>query len=438
MISPLFCPVCGAANERERADCFACGQPLPTEKEQMEAQDEVLLRERYQLGTLLGSGGFSAVYRARDLSERGRIVAIKQINLQELSAEEIIEVTDTFNREVQVLSTLSHPQVPRIYDHFSDQKHWYLVLEYIEGQTLETYLSTRETQGKSLSIEEVLAIASQLCVVLEYLHGCHPPIIYRDLKPSNIMRTPAGKLALIDFGIARHFRPGQKRDTQPLGSPGYAAPEQYGRAQTTPQTDIYSLGVLLSQLLSGQDPSNNPPGLLPLHRNGQAGNEDLEALISRMLLPQPEERPESVRIVAEEIERIKHMLASENVHIWQPPTPQAYPESDSPQIQLQLLPQAPAQLTWAPLARPGWTNPPPVDRNTGFALAGFYLGIANLIFSFVPCYGVLPVIVGITLSCYGLSSISRKKLAIAGLVLSIIAAAIALGSCALNFNYQGM
>src|SRR5207245_3375579 len=110
-------------------------------------------------------------------------------------------------------------------------------------------------RDRSLPREEVIDIGIQLCTVLDYLHTREPSIIFRDLKPANIMRTANGHLYLIDFGIARHFKPGQSRDTMALGSPGYAAPEQYGRAQTTPRADLYSLGVMLQQLLTWNNPT---------------------------------------------------------------------------------------------------------------------------------------------------------------------------------------
>jgi serine/threonine protein kinase len=238
---------------------------------------------------------------------------------------------------VEALSALSHPQVPRLYDHFSDVDHWYLVLEYIEGQTLESYLEARGVQGKLFQMEEILGIGLQLCTVLTYLHSRHPPLIFRDLKPDNIMRTPAGKLYLIDFGIARHYIVGQSRDTQSLGSPGYAAPEQYGRAQTDARTDLYGLGALLHQLLSGQDPSDTPRGLPPLHLNGQAGHAELESLVNRLLASDPQNRPASAHDVAREFERIRQRWSSvhDSQRIWQPPVPQNYPTGGGPQIQLQ-------------------------------------------------------------------------------------------------------
>ncbi len=114
--------------------------------------------------------------------------------------------------------------MPQIYDSFSDREYWYLVLQYLEGTTLETSLQMRVAQGKPIQVDETLAMGLQLCLVLEYLHTHQPPVVFRDLKPGNIIRSPAGTLCLIDFGIACHFRPGQASDTQALGSPGYAAP----------------------------------------------------------------------------------------------------------------------------------------------------------------------------------------------------------------------
>jgi serine/threonine protein kinase len=135
------------------------------------------------------------------------------------------------------------------------------VLQYLEGPTLETYLETRATQGKPLQFEEVLEIALQPGEVLNYLHTRQPPVIFRDLKPGNIIRTPPkGTLCLIDFGIAPLPFWAETRHPGMRLTGGYAAPEQYGRAQTTPRSDIYSLGAVLHFLLSGDDPAESPPG----------------------------------------------------------------------------------------------------------------------------------------------------------------------------------
>src|SRR5260370_11216263 len=263
----MYCKGCGAANTAGNtvcSVCTVCAQPIG--EDSGETEDGSFLNGRYRILTQVGTGGFGAVYKARDTLSAGQrtaIIAIKQVNLRGLTPQEIIEATDGFHREVLLLSTLEHVNLPRIYDSFTDPEHWYLVMDFIEGETLEQYLR-HTTPGSSpattrtLPLDDVFSIALQLCHVLHYLHTRQPPIIFRDLKPANVMRAPEGNLCLIDFSISRRFKPGQARDTIPFGSPGYAAPEQYGRAQTTPQADLYSLGALLHQLLSGDAPALQP------------------------------------------------------------------------------------------------------------------------------------------------------------------------------------
>jgi eukaryotic-like serine/threonine-protein kinase len=320
MNTTQYCPVCGAANEQTSIQCFACTFSLTQLQTEQGVRNEALLQERYHLEKILGSGGFSTVYRAGD-QQTARTVAIKQVNLHGLTPAEIIEATHTFHREVSLLSTLHHPQIPQLYESFSDRDHWYLVLQYLEGITLETDLEARAAQGRVVSLDEAIDLALQLCAVLDYLHTQEPPVIFRDLKPGNIMRTAEGKICLIDFGIARFFRPGQARDTQRLGSPGYAAPEQYGRAQTTPQSDIYSLGVLLHALLTGDDPAER--GLTPLHLEQEVGGTHLATCVQRMVAPAPSARPTSVREVTTMLEAIQqHRQSQSAARIWHPPIPQ--------------------------------------------------------------------------------------------------------------------
>ncbi|WP_165422925.1 serine/threonine protein kinase [Ktedonosporobacter rubrisoli] len=211
-----------------------------------------LLAQRYRILAKVGEGGFGVVYKAQDRLRGNKIVAIKEIDLSSLSTQEKIDVTDSYNREITLLSKLSHKSLPAIHDHFTDPEHWYVVMDYIRGKTLEEILQT--TRGGRLPIKQALEIGMKLCDVLAYLHGQNPPVIFRDVKPSNVMLTRKGNLYLIDFGIARLYRRDKRRDTGPLGSPGYAAPEQYGIAQTTAQTDIYGLGATLQTLLSGKEP----------------------------------------------------------------------------------------------------------------------------------------------------------------------------------------
>ncbi len=262
-----------------------------------------LLVGRYRILAKVGEGGFGVVYQSRDTQHRGRLVAIKQIDLGALSPRQIIEATDSYNREVTILSRLHHRNLPRIYDHFTDPTHWYLVMQYIEGETLDD--SFKGAKDGHLSMKEVLSIGIQLCKVLAYLHSHNPPIIFRDVKPANIMRTRRGRLYLIDFGIARRFSPEKRRDTGPLGSPGYAAPEQYGRAQSTEQTDIYGLGATLQTLLTGRelledDPAK--PSTKPLDQTTQ----QLQHLLDAMQAPDATNRPRSMQEVKARLLFLRH------------------------------------------------------------------------------------------------------------------------------------
>jgi WD40 repeat protein len=294
--SQLYCNNCGAANHDRAEHCFVCELPLHL------PMKEPLLKDRYRFLVPLGQGGFGAVYKVEDTYDGNRHLAMKEINLSSLRAEEIIEATTAFNREVAMLSVLTFPNLPRIYDHFADKEHWYLVMDFIEGETLEQYLE--RTQNGCLPLKEVLEIGIHLCTVLAYLHTREPSIIFRDLKPANVMRTSAGHLYLIDFGIARHFKPGQPRDTIPLGSPGYAAPEQYGRAQTTPQTDIYSLGALLHQLLTGINPEENPFRFELAPLQARSIPHKLRSLVLQMVEMDVNNRPTSIEIIKHELEQI--------------------------------------------------------------------------------------------------------------------------------------
>ena len=329
LVREHFCVVCGACNKADHGRCFACGHSLKTTQPLPSVTSLSLLNRRYHLLEQVGQGGFSVVYKAEDTQTK-QVVAIKATSLRELGSQEKIEATDTFNREVGLLSQVSHDHLPRIYDHFSDSECWYLVMEFIHGITLETQL---ERYGKtSLSLEEVLDLGLQLCDVLAYLHSRQPAIIFRDLKPANIILSKDGKLFLIDFGIARRFMPGKAKDTIPFGSPGYAAPEQYGRTQTDIRSDIYSLGAILHQLISGDDPAQNPFTFVPLPGQDRSELRQLDRLIQQMVSLGSDQRPECLQMVKQELEPIarQHRLLRTN-----PLSPPIYPSSKSTQIQAQ-------------------------------------------------------------------------------------------------------
>ena len=243
----------------------------------------------------------------------------------------MLEATTAFQREASVLSQLDHPNLPRLYEHFQNPGHWYLVMDFIAGETLEQYQS--KAPNRRLLLSEVLDIGLQLCIVLDYLHSQQPPIVFRDLKPANIMRTPTGQLYLIDFGIARSFKPGQAKDTVALGSLGYAAPEQYGIAQTTPRADIYSLGAVLHQLLTTSDPSEAPFRFTPLRPQSSQSHADPgslttsmvdvlinkhEILIASMLAMDVNKRPPDVASVKEELDVMNTLWSNIYKSFWRP------------------------------------------------------------------------------------------------------------------------
>ena len=151
-----------------------------------------------------------AVYMAQDSQLGDRLVAVKEMGQGNLYGQPAQDAVENFKGEAHLLAGLQHPNLPSIHDYFEENGRWYLVMSFIEGETLENYLG--HAQGQKLTLEETLHIGLVLCNVLGYLHAHNPPIIFRDLKPSNIMRSPNGHLYLIDFGVARHFKPGQTRD----------------------------------------------------------------------------------------------------------------------------------------------------------------------------------------------------------------------------------
>ena len=294
-------------------------------------QLQALFRDRYFILNKIGAGGFGLVYKATDVQCGDRFVAIKEVCLLGLHPQTVIEATTAFQREVDLLSRLDHPHLPCLYEYFQHHESWYLVMEFIAGETLEQY--QEKALNRRLLLSEVLDIGMQLCAVLDYLHSQHPPIVFRDLKPSNIMRAPTGHLYLIDFGIARYFKPGQAKDTIALGSHGYAAPEQYGKTQTTPRADIYSLGVVLHQLLTAKDPSEAPFRFIPLRPKNPQNQSDpgslttsmvdvlmnkLETLISTMLEMDVNKRPSDVAYVKQELQIVSTLWSDINKSFWRP------------------------------------------------------------------------------------------------------------------------
>ncbi|MGC9349920.1 MAG: protein kinase domain-containing protein [Anaerolineae bacterium] len=229
-----------------------------------------VLQGRYVIDGRIGGGGMGTVYLADDNRLTGRRCAIKEMSPSELAPQDRNWSINAFRREAEILAQLSHPGLTAVTDFFAEHGNWYLVMDFVEGETLAARLAS-SPKGR-FPIKEALRVVRQLLDVLDYLHNREPRVVFRDLKPGNVMITPEGQIKLIDFGIARFFKPGKTQDTTFLGTPGYAAPEQYGgMGQSDPRTDIYSLGVVLNQMVTGHDPTSatspfpipNPRSLMP-------------------------------------------------------------------------------------------------------------------------------------------------------------------------------
>ena len=262
-----------------------------------------MLRQRYRLLQTVGQGGMGAVYVAQDTQLGDRLVAVKEMSMSRLSPQELPQAIEQFRREAHLLASLHHPNLPIIYEYFNAGDRWYVVMSFIDGGTLQRTLEA--APGRRLPVNDVVHIGLELCEVLNYLHSHQPQVVFRDLKPSNIMITPNGTVYLIDFGIARHFKQEQSKDTSYYYSVGYAPPEQYGQSQTGPRSDIYSLGATLHQMLSGHNPSNTPfqfPNLQLIDTNIPA---PLARLIAQMLEMNEQQRPASMAEVKAQLEKVQ-------------------------------------------------------------------------------------------------------------------------------------
>jgi outer membrane protein assembly factor BamB/tRNA A-37 threonylcarbamoyl transferase component Bud32 len=258
-----------------------------------------VLQERYEVIGILGLGGMSAVYQARDqrFPNVMKLCAIKEMKNHSLDPQMRAVAIQNFEREANILATLSHPAIPKVYDYFSEEARSYLVMEFIEGRDLEAILG--EMSG-FLPQEQVLEWAIQLCDVLQFLHEHNPSIIFRDIKPSNIMLDKHGRLRLIDFGIAKNFQPGQKGTM--IGTEGYSPPEQY-RGIADQRTDLYAMGATLHHLLTRQDPRVEPP--FSFHeRPIQIANPAISNEFAQVVMRALEYEPDRRYATAEEMKRM--------------------------------------------------------------------------------------------------------------------------------------
>src|SRR5581483_1295714 len=292
------CPHCGAQNRLQARHCRQCGRNLmafaPPRLGTGNLVPKTLVANRYQIIRKLAQGGMGAVYLVSDTHlydpqhQREKQWALKEMSEKAFPADQLQQAVDMFQREARMLAHLQHANLPEVVDLFEHQSKYYLVMTYIEGETLEAIL---QKKNAPLALDTVMKWTNQLCGVLGYLHVQTPPIIYRDLKLSNVMvEQKTGLLKVIDFGIARFQRkrtskhlkqPGQHDDDAGIGTIGYAPPEQWRKGEVTTQADVYALGVILHQLLTNHDPASTPFNLPPISQLNPAVPPRLAQVIAR-------------------------------------------------------------------------------------------------------------------------------------------------------------
>lgn len=271
----------------------------PEQLPDKQLQSGSTLVSRYAIQEVIGIGGMGSVYRARDLHFPNvvKLVAVKEMINQARDPLVRQTIVQNFEREANILVTLEHPSIPRIYDYFTYNERSYLVLEYISGKDLEELLSSTQ---EFIPEEQVLQWAIELCDVLSFLHTHKPePIIFRDMKPSNIMINQNNHIILVDFGIAKNFRGSQKGTM--IGTEGYSPPEQY-RGEASPQADIYALGATLHHVLTRKDPRLEPPftfGDRPIRKSNPAITAETEAIVNTALQYNPADRFQSAQAMKE-------------------------------------------------------------------------------------------------------------------------------------------
>lgn len=244
---------------------------------------------KYEILKKIGQGGMSIVYLAMDthLNKQWAVKEIKKSKKQDTRT-----LLKSLQREANILKMVDHPVLPRIVDIINYQGTVFVVMDYIEGRPMSETLKLEGAQPQ----EKVIEWAKDLCSALDYLHSLNPPIIYRDMKPSNIMLKPDGKVKLIDFGTAKEFDVESIADTTALGTRGYAAPEQFGDAKgrgiykTDARTDIYSLGATLYHIVTGKNPSEPPYVMKPIREWNPLLSNGLEKIILKCTRPNPEDR----------------------------------------------------------------------------------------------------------------------------------------------------
>ncbi|HWP43234.1 MAG TPA: protein kinase [Blastocatellia bacterium] len=312
-----------------------------------------LLLDRYSIIKRVGGGGMGSVYQARDKRLADRLCAVKEMIELFADQSQRAKAVEDFKREAEVLAQLEHPSIPTVFDYFIEGGRYYLVMRWIGGGDLAEQMRLRGG-----IVEEATAVkwAIQICDVLHYIHSQTPPIIYRDLKPANLMLDDrSGRVMLVDFGIARIVRPTEKGVTA-IGTMGYAPPELFA-GKVEPRSDIYSLGATLFHMLTGSDPQDNPLLIFDFSKHPRpcqinpAITPEMEHILIKAVAHKPEDRHSSALELMRALEEHSARLEGRG-------SVSAHKERSS-RPSLSGYPPAPVSEPVAPSSRPSLSSYPP-------------------------------------------------------------------------------
>lgn len=263
-----------------------------------------LIDGKYKIIAKIGKGGMSTVWLALN-TKANKQWAIKEIRHSGKNGSDIVK--QNLMTEIGILKRLEHENLPQIIDIFENNDTYLIIMDYVQGRTLKAIVDEHGPQPQ----EDVVDWAIQLCSALDYLHTREPAIIYRDMKPGNVMLRPDGRIILIDFGTAREYKVEQDEDTVSLGTKGYAAPEQYGGdGQTDARTDIYNLGATIYHLVTGKNPTKPPYEIRPIRQWDPSLSSGLEAIILKCIANNPDERYQSAKELRFALEHYKELETS--------------------------------------------------------------------------------------------------------------------------------
>lgn len=294
-----------------RQICSRCGKTINknTAKSRYDVEDRYIgkiIDGKYEILKQIGRGGFCTTYLAIDT----RVNVVWAMKLFDKTMRDInSELREQILKEANMMKMIDHTAVPKVVDIIEDNTGIFIVMDYIEGETLDSIVK----QCGAQPADKVIEWAKQICVVLGYFHSHNPPLIYRDVKPHNLILTTYGMVKFVDFGIMRAYKPNQARDTCCLGTKGYAAPEQFGGSQTDARTDIFGLGMTMFHLVTGIAPNEPPYKIKPIRSIDPNLPKGLEYIITKCTQPNPAERYQSCEELLTDLNNYHELPKSKGV-----------------------------------------------------------------------------------------------------------------------------